>query len=71
MIIQRHHLDEMPEPYCARGSRRWFARMNLDWAAFVRDGLDAEVLAATGDGMALRLIEHVRAGQGGRADEQA
>lgn len=59
MKVMRHHLDEMQPRYCANGARRWFARMGLDWAAFVRDGIDADVLAATGDGMALKLVEHV------------
>lgn len=51
-------MDELG--YCARGARRWAARMGLDWAAFVRDGIDAEILRATGDAMALRLVEHIK-----------
>lgn len=58
MIITRSHLDQLPEPYCAKGARRWAARLNLDWAAFVRDGIDSDVLIATGDAMALRLVDH-------------
>lgn len=58
MIVERSHLDDLG--YCARGARRWFARMNLDWSAFVREGIDAEILLATGDAMAVRLVEHVR-----------
>ncbi|KVW96173.1 hypothetical protein [Thiobacillus denitrificans] len=58
MIITRSHMDELG--YCARGARRWFARMGLDWAVFVRDGIDADVLLATGDAMALRLIDHIK-----------
>lgn len=58
MIIVRSDLDELG--YCARGARRWFARMGLDWSAFVRDGLDSEAVVATGDAMALKLVEHVR-----------
>jgi len=64
MIVKRHHLDEMQPRYCANGSRRWFARMGLDWAAFVRDGIDADVLEATGDAMALKLVDTVRARSG-------
>lgn len=60
MMIYRKHLDEMQPRYCANGARRWCARMGLDWAAFVRDGIDADIMAQTGDGMALKLIEHVR-----------
>lgn len=58
MIIVRSHLDELG--YCARGARRWFASMGLDWADFVMRGIDAEILLATGDAMAMRLVEHVR-----------
>lgn len=60
MIVKREHLDEMQPRYCANGARRWFARMGLDWAAFVRDGIDADALAATGDAMALKLVDYVR-----------
>lgn len=60
MKVMRHHLDEMSPRYCANGARRWFARMGLDWAAFIRDGIDAAVLEATGDAMAHRIVEHVR-----------
>ena len=60
MIITRSHLDQMPEPYCAGRSRKWAARMGLDWAAFVRDGIESDVLLATGDAMAIRLVEHAQ-----------
>lgn len=60
MIVRRHHLDEMEPRYCAQGARRWMRRMGLDWAAFVRDGIEADALEATGDAMALKLVAHVR-----------
>lgn len=65
VIVRRHHLDEMQPRYCANGARRWCARLGIDWAAFVRDGIDADALASTGDAMALKLVEHVR-NQNGR-----
>ena len=43
---------------CVNGSRAWFERHGLDFRAFLRDGLDAETLLATGDAMALRVVEH-------------
>lgn len=58
LIVLRTDLDELG--YCARGARRWFARMGLDWSDFVMCGIDAEILLATGDAMALRLVEHIR-----------
>ena len=46
---------------CVNGSRAWFARHGLDFRAFLREGLDADILPATGDAMALRVVEHTRA----------
>lgn len=41
---------------CLQGARGWFRRHDLDWQAFLRDGLPADVLAATGDALAFRVI---------------
>lgn len=43
--------------YCSRGARAWFAAHGLDWAAFVRNGIDADVLRATRDPFALKLLD--------------
>lgn len=45
---------------CAPSSRAWAKRNGLDFRAFVRDGIDAEVLLATGDGFALKLVDWAR-----------
>lgn len=45
---------------CSRGARAFFARHNLDWQTFIKDGLPAEVIAATGDEMALQVVEVAR-----------
>ena len=45
---------------CVNGTRAWFARHDLDFRAFLRDGCDAETLLATGDAMAQRVVEHAR-----------
>jgi len=45
---------------CVNGSRSWFARHGLDFRAFLRDGLDAETLLATGDAMAQRVVNCAR-----------
>ena len=65
MIVTVAHLRTVPgltpKPgFCARGGRRWFARHGLDWTAFVRSGIEAQTLVATGDGLAMRLVEHAR-----------
>ena len=41
---------------CFQGARPWFRRHGLNWQAFLAEGLPAEVLAATGDALALRVI---------------
>ncbi len=46
---------------CVNGTRVWFARHDLDFRAFLRDGCTADTLLATGDAMALRVVEHARA----------
>lgn len=46
---------------CVNGSRAWFARQDLDFRAFLREGLDAQTLLATGDAMAQRVVEHAEA----------
>ncbi|KAF3999072.1 hypothetical protein [Glaciimonas immobilis] len=44
--------------YCGSGARRWFAHYGFDWQEFVKNGLPASVLAATGDALALQVIAH-------------
>ena len=46
---------------CVNGTRVWFARQDMDFRAFLRDGCTADTLLATGDAMALRVVEHARA----------
>ena len=41
---------------CFQGARPWFRRHGLDWQAFLAEGLPADLLAATGDALALRVI---------------
>ena len=50
-----------PRPgFCLVQSRTWFKRHGLDWRGFVRNGIDASVLEATGDALALALVAHAR-----------
>jgi hypothetical protein len=55
VLVQHSHLRDLG--YCNRGSRDFFNRHGLDWAAFVENGIDAEHLRATGDAMALAAVE--------------
>ena len=45
---------------CVNGTRVWFARHDLDFRAFLREGCTAETLLATGDAMVLRVVERAR-----------
>lgn len=48
---------------CAPGVRTWFTRYGLDLRTFLRDGLPADQLEATGDAFALRAVAIARAEQ--------
>lgn len=45
---------------CAWGTRRWLKRHNLDHVKFFKEGLPASLIAATGDAMALDVVEAAR-----------
>lgn len=66
VMVTVQHLHTVPnfngaQGFCARGVRVWAVQRGLCWATFVRDGLPAGVLEATGDAMALRVAAHARA----------
>jgi len=52
--------------YCARGGRRFCLRHGLSWSEFLEHGLSSNILEATGDAMAARLIEQARKRVNGR-----
>lgn len=63
VMVKLEHLRSVPglagKPgYCSTGARRWFDARRLPWRTFVREGLPASQLRATGDALALRLVEH-------------
>lgn len=45
---------------CSRGARAFFVRHGLDWERFLREGLPAEQIEATGDAMAIQVAEVAR-----------
>lgn len=53
-IVLHRHCRELG--YCNRGLREWFAREGLDWAAFVKRGIDAALLRQRDNAMAERAI---------------
>jgi hypothetical protein len=42
------------------GARGWWPRHGFVWADFVANGIEAEKLEATGDALALRVVEVAR-----------
>ena len=60
-IILHRHCREVG--YCNRGLRLMAARHGIDWANFLKFGIDAEALRALGNAMAERAIA--------RAEEEA
>lgn len=60
LIVTTKHLFTIPgyssrPGFCRGKSREWFARQGLDWRAFVRHGIDADILRGTGDGLAIAV----------------
>lgn len=46
--------------FCSRGARAFFERYGLDWASFLREGIPASELEATGDALAARVCSLAR-----------
>jgi len=45
---------------CAGGAREWWKRHGLDWNDFLVHGIPVELLEATGDPFALKVVNKVR-----------
>lgn len=59
-IVRMEHIRKAK--MCSEGARRFWKRHNLDWSDFLSNGIDADVLAATGDALALQVIEVAKNG---------
>lgn len=46
--------------FCARGARDWAARHNINYNDFLQNGIDCEVLEATGDHFAIAVCKLAR-----------
>lgn len=49
--------------FCSGGARKFFDLHGLDWQDFLKNGIAASKLTATGDQMALTLVERTRGQQ--------
>lgn len=57
-LVTIRHLRELR--LCGPGSKKWFEDHGFDWKDFVRNGLDADLLEATGDPFALEAVRLAR-----------
>lgn len=48
---------------CARGARAFAKKYELDWSSFLKNGIPASKLEATGDALALKVVEVARGKQ--------
>ena len=55
VIVTMKHIRQ--SAMCSRGTRDFFLRHGFDWSDFLENGIPAEKLAATGDAMALQVVE--------------
>jgi hypothetical protein len=55
VIVHMRHVRQVRG--CSRGARAFCERHGIDWAAFLKHGVPASTLKATGDAMAIRLAE--------------
>lgn len=65
MIVTLRHVLTIPGysargGYCRKGTRLWVHAHGFDWRDFVRNGIDADALLATGDALALAAVEWAR-----------
>jgi hypothetical protein len=53
--------DIIDAGHCPSGTRRWFEGYGLDFRAFLRGGIAADELLATGDALAVQVVNRTRA----------
>jgi hypothetical protein len=58
IFLTTRHAREMK--FCFRGIRKWMLKHDLSWAEFVKNGIPAEKLEATGDAMAIKAVRMAR-----------
>jgi hypothetical protein len=62
MIVTMQHVRTIPyyqarAGFCLPKVRTWFKRHGLDFADFIRNGIDEQKLLATGDGLADAIVK--------------
>lgn len=54
-IVRMVHIRQAK--MCSSGAREFFLRHGLDWQDFLKNGINAETLRATGDALALIVVK--------------
>lgn len=55
--------DVRAQKWCASGAREFCQKHGIDWKEFRTEGVPVEVMEATGDSMALQLVEAAKNGR--------
>lgn len=63
------HADIRALGYCNRGSRAFFARHGLDFAQFLKSGIEADRLEQLNDAMAQRAVDYAREREAAAGDK--
>ena len=71
MIVTIQHLHSVPtwngrQGYCHTQARPFFKRHGLDWWGFLHNGIDSELLLATGDALAAHLVQYAMEAEDGQ-----
>lgn len=61
VIVTLAHVRKALPRRCSRGLRSWCALNGVDWADFVRNGIDADILEQKGGALLAPVIELARA----------
>lgn len=56
--------DLRSKGFCAKGQKAWFESRGMDFKEFLKNGILASELLATGDAMAERAVELLEADRG-------
>jgi arsenate reductase-like glutaredoxin family protein len=52
--------DVRESGHCVKGAKQWFEQYDLDFRAFLKDGISEEEFLATGDGFAEDIVKRLK-----------
>jgi len=62
-VVKIYMSDLRASGMCASGSRRFFEQKKWDWAGFLKNGIDIEIVEKSNDAMAQQVVEYVKNGR--------